>query len=323
MTEPLWTPHQVRPLVAEPSPRRPAPGRARSPCLTRVTGHASLGAWTRHFDCDGTCTSSSGIPEAVVVRSGARSAFSRRDDRTPAPGKRASASRDGPSRPPVRLPSRVETGGSVVEAADLDLTGRHQPRRQPTPHGLVGSADPRTSTTGPAPPVRRDAPALSRLAHPVLWLVAVLWLSLQTMGNGVLVLLDAYDRTAQAAGRAAIRAGHRVLQVLGPLGRLLRRLATPVLRRLRRIVDLINVRLLLRMFRPMGRLTRWCWTRTRPVVDNVSRWGLRQLARLEPLLRRLAAITDAVERRAGQLAAFWRRAWAPVRQAMPRLRASR
>jgi hypothetical protein len=114
-----------------------------------------------------------------------------------------------------------------------------------------------------------------------------------------------------------------VLQVLGPLGRLLRRLATPVLRRLRRIVDLINVRLLLRMFRPMGRLARWCWARTRPVVEDLGRWGLRQVARLEPLLRRLASVTDGVERRAGRLAALWRRAWAPVRRAMPRRRTSR
>lgn len=161
---------------------------------------------------------------------------------------------------------------------------------------------------------------LRRPGVALIWLLAVPWLGLQVAGSVVLAGLDAYDRAAGTAGRAAVRAGRGPLRALGPAGRLLRRLAGPPLHLLRRVLAWVEVRMLLRLFRPTGRWAGWCWARTRPVVDAVTTCGLRQVARLEPLLRRLTAVTEAVERAAGRLAAAWHRASAPVRQALIRLR---
>lgn len=101
--------------------------------------------------------------------------------------------------------------------------------------------------------MRIAGPAVRRLGFPVLWILALLWLSLQTVGNGVLAILDAHEQMTDSAGRVAARAGRLLQRALGPVGRQLRRLTGPLLRLLRHAVVMINVKLLLRLFRPMSR----------------------------------------------------------------------
>lgn len=161
---------------------------------------------------------------------------------------------------------------------------------------------------------------VARGLRPVVWSLAVVWLALQRTGDGLFRVLDGYDRGANAVGRAAARAGRAVLRALGPLGRLLRRLAMPVLRLVRRAWDVLGVRLLLRMFRPLGRWARAIWNRLLPLAERL-RLGLQGLAaRLEPVLQRLAAAAAAVEAAAARLGARWRRLWAPVARAVQSLR---
>jgi hypothetical protein len=161
---------------------------------------------------------------------------------------------------------------------------------------------------------------VARPLRPLVWALAVGWLALHKTGDGLLRVLDGYDRAANAVGRAAARLGRALLRVLGPLGRLLRRLAVPVLRLLRRIWDALGVRLLLRMFRPLGRWARAVWDRLHPLAERLRQAVRRLAVRLEPVVRRLAAFTAAVEAAAARLGARWRRAWTPVARAVLALR---
>ncbi len=172
--------------------------------------------------------------------------------------------------------------------------------------------------------VTASAPArVVRSLRPVVWLLAVGWLALQSAGNALGRFLDGYDRAANAAGRAVARLGRALLRALGPLGRVLRRLAMPVLRVLRRLWDALGVRLLLRMSRPLGRWARAAWHRLHPLVERLQSLTLRLAARLEPVLRALVAVTDAVEAAAARVGARCRRAWAPVARAVLDLRRPR
>ena len=164
---------------------------------------------------------------------------------------------------------------------------------------------------------------VARSLRPVVWSLAVVWLTLQKTGDGLFRVLDGYDRGASAVGRAAARAGRAVLRALGPLGRLVRRLAVPVLRLARRVWDFLGVRLLLRMFRPLGRWARAVWDRLLPLAERLRLAVHRLAARFEPLLQRLAAAAAAVEAAAARLGARWRRLWAPVARAVRSLRWSR
>jgi hypothetical protein len=169
-----------------------------------------------------------------------------------------------------------------------------------------------------------SAPArVARPLRPVVWLLAVGWLALQSAGNALGHVLDAYDRAANAAGRAVARLGRALLRALGPLGRLLRRLAVPVLRLLRRIWDVLGVRLLLRMFRPLGRWARAVWDRLHPLVERLQHLARCFAARLEPVLRALVAVTDAVEAAAARVGARCRRVCAPIASAVLALRRPR
>ena len=161
---------------------------------------------------------------------------------------------------------------------------------------------------------------VARPLRPVVWSLAVVWLGLQRTGDGLFRVLDGYDRAANAAGRAAARAGRALLRVLGPLGRVLRRLAVPVLRLVRRVWDFLGVRLLLRMFRPLGRWARAVWDRLHPLVERLRQAVRRLAARLEPVLRALVVVTSAVEAAAARLGERCRRVWAPVASAVLALR---
>ncbi len=164
---------------------------------------------------------------------------------------------------------------------------------------------------------------VARLLRPVVWVLAVGWLALQSAGSVLGRALDGYDRAVNAAGRAVARLGRALLRALGPLGRALRRLAMPVLRVLRRLWDALGVRLLLRMSRPLGRWARAAWHRLHPLVERLQSLALRLAARLEPVLRTLVAVTDAVEAAAARVGARCRRAWAPVARAVLDLRRPR
>ncbi len=145
-----------------------------------------------------------------------------------------------------------------------------------------------------------------------MWLLAAGLLLLQRVGAAFGRGLDAYDRGARALGRAVLRAGRRVLVLLGPLGRLLRSLARPVWRRLVALWAWLNVQVLLRMFRPLRRFGWWAVDRLRPPFERLVAAGRRLVASLEPALLAVTRAVEAVERAARRLDTAWRRLWAPV-----------
>ncbi len=162
--------------------------------------------------------------------------------------------------------------------------------------------------------------ALSQVVRPVVWVLAVLWLVVERTGAATGRGLEAYERGAAAAGRACLRAGRAVLRALGPLGRALRRLADPFLRAVRWVWDQVSVRLLLRMFRPLGRLARRVVALVRPTAERVVAWGRRQVDRLAPMLAALARAVEQVERAAGRLSARLSRTVEPLRRAVRTVR---
>ena len=113
-------------------------------------------------------------------------------------------------------------------------------------------------------------------------------------------------------GRACLRAGRTVLTWLGPLGRALLRLARPVARAVKRAWDRLGLRAVPLLFRPLGRWARRLAAATHRGADWVVRQGGRLVAKSEPVLRVLPAVTAAVARTAAAIAAFARRCWAPV-----------
>jgi hypothetical protein len=93
-----------------------------------------------------------------------------------------------------------------------------------------------------------------------------------------------------------------------------------VLRAVRWVWDRVSVWLMLRMFRPLGRLARRVVDAVRPTAERLIAWGRRQVDRLAPLLAALAAAVDRVERAAGRLARHLARVAEPVRRAVRGLR---
>jgi hypothetical protein len=156
-------------------------------------------------------------------------------------------------------------------------------------------------------PVEPPAGARGGLA-PLLWLLAMGWLALQTLGRAGMWLLTAVDASTAAAARACGVGARALLRALGPLGRGLRRLFTPLLRWLRRAWVEVGRRVFLAMVRPLGRFGRWLVQRSRPAVHAARTWARRVAARVEPLLGRLATATEVVERAAARLAGPLRRA---------------
>src|SRR5688572_3364244 len=68
---------------------------------------------------------------------------------------------------------------------------------------------------------------VSRLAAPVVWLLAVGWVALSGVGRGIGHAHDRYEAAWSATGRAFVRGGRAVLRWLGPLGQALLRLGRP------------------------------------------------------------------------------------------------
>ena len=159
---------------------------------------------------------------------------------------------------------------------------------------------------------------------PVVWACAVVYLLLQTTSRTVGDALEAYNRGVVRVGNALLRAGRRLLDLLGPLGRALRALVAPLWRRLRAMWAWLNVQVLLRMFRPLRRWALLLVERLRPVVLRLVARVRRVLAALAPLLepplRLLERGIDAVERAAARLERVWRRLWAPVLATVARWR---
>jgi len=150
------------------------------------------------------------------------------------------------------------------------------------------------------------------LVAPVVWLLAVLLFVAQQAGEAFADLLHAYNRGAVALGRALLRFGKRLVDWLGPLGRLLRALAAPVWHRVKAVWRWLNVQILMRMFRPLRRFGRWVARHALPLLTRLVGLLRQLLAHLEPALVRLTQGLETVERAAARLAAGWRRLWAPV-----------
>lgn len=147
---------------------------------------------------------------------------------------------------------------------------------------------------------------------PVVWLLAVLVLVAQRASEAFGDFLDGYNRAAVALGRAALRLGHRLVDLLGPLGRFLRALAAPLWRRVVAVWRWVNVQVLMRMFRPLRRVGRWVVRRVAPLLERLVLRLRQVLVHCEPVLVRLTQAVDVVEREAARLAAAWHRWWAPV-----------
>lgn len=150
------------------------------------------------------------------------------------------------------------------------------------------------------------------MTAPVVWGFAALLLLAQKVGSAFADGLDAYNRAAVAAGHAGLRAGRWLLDLLGPLGRAVRAVLAPLWRRVVALWHWLNVRLLLRMFRPLSRFGRWLVRRLTPVLTALAARVRRVVAALEPLVARLNRAIEAVERAAARIDAAWRRVWAPV-----------
>jgi hypothetical protein len=135
--------------------------------------------------------------------------------------------------------------------------------------------------------------------------------------------MGAVDRgttVAAGAGTAAVRA---LIRALGPAGRALVRLVTPVWRLLCRGWEGIGRRVFLAMARPLGRFGRWLLARSRPAIARVLS-AARQAARLvAPGVRRLEEALAVVERRAARWGALIDRAWAPVQRFARTVRSGR
>ncbi len=146
----------------------------------------------------------------------------------------------------------------------------------------------------------------------------------QGLGHALSALLDAYDRGANALGRAGLRlgrrVGRRVVGLLGPVGRVLWAMIQPVWRRLTVAWHGLNVQILLRMFRPMGLLGRWVARRVGPALRHLIRGLHRLVSPLEPVLVHRTRGLERVERAAAGIVDGWRRLWAPVVAAVKRRR---
>jgi hypothetical protein len=92
---------------------------------------------------------------------------------------------------------------------------------------------------------------------PLVWVLAALLLVAQPVGGAFGALLDAYNRGAMALGGAALHAGRWLVELLGPAGRWLRRLAASIWRRPRQFLRRLNVQILRRMFRPWVGWVAW------------------------------------------------------------------
>lgn len=106
------------------------------------------------------------------------------------------------------------------------------------------------------------------------------------------------------------------MRVLGPLGRLLRRLATPVWHAVVRLWDRAGLWLTRRLLRPLGRLWRVLLVRFGPNVERLVAWGRAVVARLEPVVAVLERVVLAVDGSADRLGSLLVRAWAPVARAV-------
>ena len=157
---------------------------------------------------------------------------------------------------------------------------------------------------------------MSRLAAPVVWLLAAGWVALTAVGRGIGHGHDWYEAAWSAIGRGSVRAGRAVLGWLGPLGRALLRLARPIVRALRWIWDQVGLRLWLFLTRPLGRLGRWLVARTGPIADRIVQWARRVALRAAPVTRALASGIGAVERAGARFRAMLGRAFAPAGRAV-------
>jgi hypothetical protein len=175
----------------------------------------------------------------------------------------------------------------------------------------------------PGEPHDGASSAAGRGLAPLVWLLAAGWVALQGLGQAGLWLLTAVDEGTSAAARVGARTFRAVAGALGPLGRGLRRLVTPAARWLRRGWDRLGRRVLLAMFRPLGRFGRWLVTRSRPAVARVLACARALAVRLLPALDALTAAVEAVERAAGRLGSLLTRAWAPVSRRLRAVRAGR
>lgn len=154
--------------------------------------------------------------------------------------------------------------------------------------------------------------SVSYVVKPLVWLMALVWLTLRAVAHGLARFHDWYERGFSALGRACARLARAVLRSLGPLGRSLWRLAVPALRVLRRAWAWLGLRAFLVLVRPMNRLRQWLVEHLSPVVDRIIRWSRWVAARVDPVRRMLNASARAVERSAEGLGLLIGRAWAPV-----------
>jgi hypothetical protein len=158
-----------------------------------------------------------------------------------------------------------------------------------------------------------DVPSAMR---PLVWPLAIFWFAIRACARGLVRGLQAYDAGTAAVGRAAGRAGYALLCRLGPFGRFLPRLFTPLVRGARQLWHAIGRRAILFMFRPLGRFGMWLSTQgSRAAVWLKSR-AVRLAVRVNPTLRRISSKTRPIRRAIAQtvhrLRAGVARAWAPV-----------
>lgn len=151
-----------------------------------------------------------------------------------------------------------------------------------------------------------------RRALPALWVLAALWVWLTSAARAFNDLLLVAERWHEVAGRAVTRGVRAVLRALGPLGRAVLRLITPVFVQLHRARGLAFRWLLEHVVVPLARATVLAWEWSRPVRRRVVAALVRLAVRARPLLLVLAYMTSTLRRAGARVAAWCRRAWAPV-----------
>jgi hypothetical protein len=175
------------------------------------------------------------------------------------------------------------------------------------------------------PPNSADVP---RALSPLVWLLAVLWLTVRILGRAAGRILWTYETALSTIGNAAALLTKAALLKLGPLGRLLQALLLPPLRGLRWLWRRAGTH----AFAALRRYAQWIdRSIARRVVTTATQWLRYGALRLRPMLRQLETwmqpivhvaqvIAGAVKQAAAGLSSKLRRAWAPVKGAATRIR---
>jgi hypothetical protein len=166
-----------------------------------------------------------------------------------------------------------------------------------------------------------------RALSPLVWLLALVLVTVQSFGRAAGHILWMYETAQAAIGRAGAQLTKAALIKLGPLGRLLRASLLPLLRGLRWLWRHVGAQ----AFAALCRYQEWINRLIARHVAIVTQWLQNIALRLRPMLRHLEiwmqpilqlaqVAAGAVKHTAAELSRWLRQAWAPVKHAATRIR---